>query len=175
MTTGIVRLIGGASASGKSTTAKEIARTLGVPLIELDPIYNAVEKGGSSGAVQTTNDICETLLAGLLSASADCVLEGGWISPEIAQKHCGDGMIAVFTGYPGADASERLEVMRQSSKHWISRLDDSEAIEKIEQQIVGSRWYRDEAAKRGFTFIDFSSFEEGASALKATLLNSEST
>ena len=167
---GVVRLIGGASASGKSTVAKMMARELGIPLIELDPIFDAVTGGRSATAVASTEGICEALLSGLVRAGANCVVEGGWIQPEIADKYRGAGLQAVFCGYPNAIAEDRLESMR-GGRHWMTKIDDrNEAIGLVQKQIEDSRSYKTRAERFSFDFIDFGDIAAGIAAIRSKFL-----
>jgi predicted kinase len=166
---GVVRLIGGASAAGKSTVAKVIARELGVPLIELDLIFDAISNCEAATAATSTQGICETLLSGLVSAGANCVVEGGWIQPEIAEKYRGAGLQAVFCGYPNATAEDRLKAM-QGGHHWMTKIDPKDAIRLLEKQIKDSNSYRVRAEKLSFDFIDFGDISAGTAAMRSKFL-----
>jgi shikimate kinase len=160
--------IGGASASGKTTVAKQLAEKLERPLISLDDFYNAtgeIEDGNLRKRI--TRKFSEALIEQLAVAGTACVVEGGWISVEVASSFCGDIVDAGFCGYFASDLSMRLDNICNTGKHWLANKSKDEALNFLQNQVSGSEHYQSECEKYSLSFFDFSSPEEGSKQLLA--------
>jgi shikimate kinase len=169
-----VIFIGGASASGKSTTAQELASQTGRPYLELDRIFNSVVDIASDGGIP--DKVCEDIAKGvslefaraLIENETQSVCEGGWISPEAAAGLASDGEFqAVYCGYTDIEPHLRLQSIKSNpdNQHWLAEKPEDCALDFLNLQIEGSRWYRDECRKHGLPYFDFSDQTDGASKL----------
>lgn len=173
-TTGKVYFVGGASASGKSVATRQMAIESGLPRIELDGLYNALEQDCDEKTRQRVmKTSTRVYIQQLLDAGASMIVEGGWMWPDVAAElvqQSNGRLSAVFCGYPNATAADKLKAIRnygQAPKHWLARKDKDWALSWIEKQISGSREYEDAAAKVNLHFFDFSDVSSG----NAQLLN----
>ncbi len=112
------------------------------------------------------------LLLSLLEQKFFCVVEGGWIQPEmIADLEGTHRIFSIFCGYPHANAEERHDVMKKHARRgdWLIRRPKNEAINWIEQQIIESESYRERCEERGLSFVDFSDFPTGFKEIERLL------
>src|SRR2546428_14178502 len=114
MATWKLLLLGGATASGKSTTGSELARRVGVSCVSADSLWLAIKKATTplthpavhnfeptdemvaKGAealcqlhIETANALTEPLdefISREIKEGHDLVVEGAWITPEFAAR-----------------------------------------------------------------------------------------
>jgi len=169
-----VIFIGGASASGKSTTAQKLASQTGRPYLELDRIFNSVVDIASDGGIP--DKVCKDIAKGvslefaraLIENETQSVVEGGWILPEAAAGLASDGGFqAVYYGYTGIEPYLKLQSIKSKpdNQHWLAEKPEACALNFLRCQIEGSRWYRAECQKHGLPYFDFSDQTDGASKL----------
>jgi len=173
-----VYFIGGASASGKSTTAAQLGLDYSIRIIKLDDIYNVLVKAaGETEAKQMIRPMSFACANELMESNEPFIVEGGWISVEQAVLlHNGNSAAfrAVYCGYPNAKAADRFSQMadQQGSEeykaHWTTdeSKDYDAMIAWITKQIAQSASYRKKSEASGFLFVDFTTFQDGALALK---------
>lgn len=173
-----IYFIGGASGSGKSWTAADLARTHARHLVELDQLNKTLKAAGLSGKEleEQSKKLAFHVVDMLASRGADCIVEGGWINPDGArqmQDRYGKGFRAVFCGFPGAIAEERYAMFKAAgasgagARHWlVTDETEARALEFLREQISGSRWYRRTCEELGIPFVDFSDVAQGAERLK---------
>lgn len=169
-----VIFIGGASASGKSTAARELSSQTNRPYFELDQLYNSVNGLLSNGCFpdKVVKDIVKRVslefVCGLIGAEAQCVIEGGWITPKVAAGLTGDGVFeAVYCGYIDIEAKQRLQTLQSApdNQHWLTKKTDVFALDFLTKQSNDSQWYKNECIDHGLTYFDFSDQNEGSATL----------
>lgn len=174
--------IGGASASGKSTVAKEVSQEHGLPMTKLDDINNLLQKAGveESERWKASREVSFKFVSVLIKSiksGTQCLVEGVYILPdEAAELMKGGNFYPVYCGYPDAVAQDRFEQIKENStgnrEHWLLFKSDDEALAFLQREIENSIKYRDECKRWQIEFFDFTIFEDGASQLKTYLKSS---
>ena len=167
-----IYFIGGASASGKSTIAKELSNLYSFPVVELDqfhdiliPIVHDRER-----QVKATRKVALEVVRQLLELNVSCIVEGGWVQPRRASKlrEKSEGCFCpVYCGYPKADIESRYLLLKRSGSHWLNSESRNEARSFLGTQIKESEYYRQECEKLRIEFFDFTEFLEGSKNLRA--------
>lgn len=166
----MVLFIGGASRSGKTTVAKKLSGVLNLPLVNLDSMDRDLFKTGGQIKFfrdRRTKTACARMVSELIKVNADCIVEGGWMDPEIAAKLYKSGAFhPAYCGYAGADPKDRLALYKaNTSDNWFDKLPDGRALKWIKQQISGSRWYEKECARLNIPYFDFTDISAGSTGL----------
>jgi len=169
-----VLLIGGASGTGKSTVANELARRFGVPVTPIDDIVTALmalstpdqqpilhrfwtEAGAfdwpAERIVAHHIDVIHVLAPGIraviddhLEFAAPVILEGDYLSPDLIRPDDAHRVRGVFVGESDDRAIEANLLAREP-----------EAGEQSKRAEVSRRlatWLRDEATRRGLPTVD---------------------
>lgn len=164
-----VYFIGGASASGKSTVAKKLASSK-YQSLELDDFQNILSNVilDCNERKSATEAVAETAVRQLLASHSSCLVNGSWISAEIAyklQQEFGNLFQPIFCGFPNAIASERLKAIKETGTHWLTKESDAFGMSWLQGQIDASISYQKECKKYNLEFIDFSDFSTGEAAL----------
>ncbi|MFO1423224.1 MAG: hypothetical protein U1F70_06160 [Candidatus Competibacteraceae bacterium] len=167
-----IYFIGGASASGKSTVAKELSNLYSLPVVELDRFYDVLMPivHDRELLVSITDQVVLEVARQLLELKADCIIEGGWIQPKQASrlKDKSKGRFwPVYCGYPRADIESRYSAIKKSGSHWLTSESKKEARSFLIKQVEGSEYYRKKCEKLGIDFFDFTEFLEGSKTLHA--------
>jgi hypothetical protein len=169
-----VIFIGGASASGKSTAARDLSSKTDRPYLELDRLYNSVKDILSNSGLpdKVVKDITKSVslefVRGLIGAETQCVIEGGWITPKVAAGLTSDSVFeAVYCGYTDIKAAERLQNIKSApgDQHWLSKKPDEFALDFLTKQIADSQSYKNQCQEHGHTYFDFSDQTTGANKL----------
>jgi shikimate kinase len=177
MTADIVYFCGG-SGSGKSTIAGALSLELSMAHIELDPLFELIDKDASSQALMDTSDengiasLTYFMLSSLMRASASCIADGAWIAPSKSDvlRQMG-GFQPVYFGYPNTTAEARLAQFQRADQghHWLRDRPDNEVLPFLERQISGAKWTQEQCAQWDIPFVDASDLECGAAAVRALL------
>jgi predicted kinase len=165
-----VIFIGGASAAGKTTLARQLGSLLQLPVLGLDRLFGALGPAFAEVEEQraATRRIARALVQELLLSGARCIVEGGWLRPpDAAALRSDNGLEVLYCGFPETTAAERLRAIRtaEGEPHWLALQSDAEALAWLEGQIEGSRRQRDQCAVLGLSYFDCSRFEKSAAAL----------
>lgn len=167
-----IYFIGGASASGKSTIAKGLSVLYALPVVELDRFYDILMQAicDREELVVATKKVALEVVKQFLGAKAGCIIEGGWIQPEQAnklKKEAKGRFYPVYCGYPKANIESRYLAIKKSGSHWLSSQSEPEARSFLITQIKESEYYRQECEKLRIEFFDFTEFSEGSRVLRA--------
>lgn len=181
----MIIFIGGASASGKSTTVEKFGSS--VHIIKLDCIYNRIVKMFKNGHADDQNaqiarctmkKAAKELLVTSLGQRLEypVIMEGGWIEPDQArgiwEHFSNDTFCPIYCGYPYSYCTEesawkneikdRYNRMKQTKKHWtITRMHEEEAQEWLCKESRHSRKIEAQCKEYGFEFVNFSCFSSG--------------
>lgn len=166
-----VYFIGGASASGKSWVAQSLAQKHCLPLIHLDEFHNALRSVPASGSdlEEATKAVCLVATKQLLMLGRLCIVEGGWIDPDVAASLFGSGEVvrsAVYCGYGDNALEQKYDSIVQGGAHWLAKRPRGDALEFLKDQVRGSEWYRDGCTNHGISYIDFTEFDDGTRSLE---------
>lgn len=168
---GHVFYIGGVSATGKTSTATQLAVQYNLTLIEFDDYWRGIERFfKAEHKQQVMESIVRDLIIKLLESRSDetYIIEGVWLTPCVAsilssryvQFSC------VYCGYLNSNANERWEKI-QAGDHWLVRLkNEQEAKQFLNEQIERSIEYYHHAGQYGLKFYDYSDFSQGNHAVK---------
>jgi shikimate kinase len=164
--------IGGASASGKSTIAKELSNLYALPVVELDRFYDILMQVifDREKLVVATEKISLEVVAQFLAVEASCIIEGGWIQPKKAnqlKKESKGHFYPVYCGYPTASVESRYLAIKKSGLHWLNSQSKKEARSFLISQIKESEHYRQECEQWRIEFFDFTEFSEGSRILRS--------
>ena len=167
-----IYFIGGASASGKSTIAKELSSLYSFPVVELDRFHDILMPivHDREQLVRTTGKITLEVVRQLLELNVSCIVEGGWIQPRKASKlkeKSKGYFYPVYCGYPRADVESRYSVIQKDGLHWLNSKPGKKAQSFLRTQIDESESYRQECERLQIEFFDFTVFSEGSEALRS--------
>jgi 2-phosphoglycerate kinase len=168
----LIYFVGGVSAAGKSTVTKKLSDMSGHRIVALDDLYNFLRASMNDRRVskEVTRKITIDIIEQFLAFETTCITEGGWILPdkakELKDRH-GEQFYPVFCGYPNADVSERMRLIKSGKVHWLCETSKEYLITWVQEQAEESQWFQDECAKYKLPFFDFSNVEEGSAALMA--------
>jgi hypothetical protein len=166
----LIYFVGGVSAAGKSTVTQRLADMSGYRIVALDDLYNFLRAGMNDrhSSEEVTRKITIDIIEQFLAFETTCIMEGGWILPdkakELKDRH-GEEFYPVFCGYPNADVSERMELIKSGKVHWLCETSKEYLNAWVQEQAEESQWFQDECAKYEIPFFDFSNVEEGSAAL----------
>ena len=167
-----IYFIGGASASGKSTIAKELSSLYSFPVVELDRFHDILMPivHDREQLVSATSKIAFEVVRQFVELNGNCIIEGGWIQPSKASKlkeGSRNYFYPVYCGYPKADVESRYSALKKSGSHWLNSKPGKEARAFLRTQINESESYRQECERLRIEFFDFTVFSEGSEALRA--------
>ena len=161
--------IGGASAAGKTTAAQRLGALLRWPVLGLDTLAHLLRPAipAYQRHIPAIERVSRALVAELLEEGADCIVEGGWLRPPAGAALRAAGLAPVYCGYEETTASERLRTLRSASgaPHWVTTIPEDDALAWLEEQIAGSRRYREACARDGLAYVDCSRLGAGVEAL----------
>jgi len=171
--------IGGASASGKSTAARKLSGAIGLKVIELDAINRKLRKQHLKGERlnDETRRLSRSKIEKLLTSNTNCIVEGGWVRPDVASelaKQYGQKLVIIYVGYPHAKVNEHLDKVLAGKVHWLCRRPEEEALTWVQRQIQNSSDCEKQCKEYGFRFIDFSDQEAGTKELMSNFKESRS-
>lgn len=170
--------IGGASAAGKSSAAKQLSAQCGAPVVELDKYFNILTRIGCGEIVaeQGMRDLSRTLVEDFLRADTRCIVEGGWINPDAIaalKKEYGEKLQTAYCGHLTADVESLLASIVAKGEHWLAKKPSDEARAFLLSQIKGSEWYQSECKKHNVRFFDFSDQAKGVECLVRYFIDCE--
>ncbi|MDO8863673.1 AAA family ATPase [Haliea sp. E1-2-M8] len=154
-----VFFIGGASASGKTTVALKLATTNSLSLIHLDAFYNTLRPAfkSDSDLEVATKSICQVAATHILAIGRKCILDGGWIDPEVAVALFGPSA-AIYCGYEDKDLGKRYDRILSKNEHWLKDESKENALSFLQKQADGSEWYKSECKECNLPYVDFTNF-----------------
>jgi predicted kinase len=168
-----IYFIGGQSASGKSTTAAEVASDYGLNVVKLDDYYNVLrEHGLTEDALEAaTSEVARRIIIELINSQAQCIVEGAWLGPNHAAiLRTQAGFHPVYFGYPNADPQQRLAQIwansRNGSGHWLCSKNADEAIEILTRCVAVGEDLRKHCERLQLDFFDCSDFDRGMAQVK---------
>jgi 2-phosphoglycerate kinase len=168
-------LVGGASGTGKSRLAYELARSRGVPIVEIDDIVEALlavttskeqpalhfwathpEAHGWSAdrilelhlaTARALVPAIEAVIANHLATDMPVVLEGDYLLPETAARES-------FGGQPNRRRVRPVFLVEQDPRRVVRNYrsrepDDGEQLGRAEVSVLFGAWLIDEAARLG--------------------------
>ena len=170
--------IGGSSASGKSTVAKKIATQFDLPVITLDKFRNSIDEFVASPEDRTllTRKISLQVIKELINVSAQCIVEGNWVTPECAADlRRGGFFYPVFCGYPDSNPVERYEAISlkagSKDRHWLLDIEKEDAHAFLEKKVKASLEDRDECKMHGIDYVDCTDFLDGSAKISELFEN----
>ena len=170
-------IIGGASRSGKSIVARQIAREFGIPSYSLDYLIAALigERPDLAinrnfrlgdlgqpfiGNAQTIWPALRNMVKIIDLHAQPYLIEGDTILPrhfhELASRY---DVIGFFMGYPDIDPDEKVSQLRRHTSdqlNWPQFHTDEELHHIVLDRIRYSKYLRREAKRHGIIFIDSS-------------------
>lgn len=169
-----IYFIGGPSAAGKSTVAAAVAQEHDLNVITLDDFHNVLREHGLTGEPlkDATREISRRLVVELANSGARCVVEGSWVSSELAFILRNQAAFhPVFIGYPRADPRARLAQLwsnkSNGAAHWLSSQKDVDALQFLTSQVNDSALFRADCERLKIDFFDFTDFDAGTARLKS--------
>ncbi len=163
--------LGGASASGKSTTATILASEYSLPIFELDHIKNALTEAhlDEPVTIEIAQRLCSQLVKECFTSGVSCIIEGGWITTIMAKELCAvynTSFIPVYCGYTGLDIKRRFKLIKSGKQHWLRKKSRDDAARFMEKQIHYSGACKSQCEEYKFPYVDCTNFDEGQFAIK---------
>ena len=165
-------LVGGCSRSGKTTLARRLLETRGLPHLSTDHLARGLYVAGL-GEIDPEEDDrrtaakMERLLLGVFAAAgyeeSDYLIEGVHVTPRLvrlAQSRIATPIAGVVLGYPEADLEAKLASLAarppraDGRPDWLFEFDREAQLRFLETQREISRAHRREAAENGVAFFD---------------------
>ena len=189
-------ILGGASRSGKSSTAITLCEQIGINWYPLDPIICAIQETlpetGITYQRRSDAEIAQRLspffweLVKKIQGSSKrtfyralgirkgFVIDTCFVLPSEAKAFESRDLVIAFFGYPGLSAEQKLEQIRQNETmdDWTNKQDDGTLLHSLRQWILDSRYYQEQCKELGLLFFDTSeSFDQVLEYAVDTMVN----
>jgi 2-phosphoglycerate kinase len=181
-------LIGGASRSGKTTTAKKMMKEAGIPYFSLDYLMMGIANGVPELGVQPTEGdfltgqrlwkIVEPLMTAMVENGIDYTVEGVQLLPafvaQFQHKFAGD-VRCCFIGQAELDVTAVVEMKLHSSateNDGFKDLNPNEALAEMKRIQADSARYKEECEMNHLPYFESSSdFHRTLDQVVAYLIN----
>ncbi|MEP0987823.1 hypothetical protein [Ekhidna sp.] len=165
-------IISGASRSGKTLIAKEVATQKRIPYLSLDwimmgftngiPEFGIHDKLFPDEIARRLWSFLNAMMESMIHVETDCVIEGEALLPELimelAKEHP-DKLRICFLGYTHMDIGIKLKAIRKFSikkNDWLADKSDEYIIDHIEKMIAHSKQIEISCKEQGISYFDTS-------------------
>ena len=183
-------IISGASRSGKTLLAKQLAVETGMSYFSLDWLVMGFSNGMSESGIHHLlfpHEIAEkswkflrAMFESMIWGGEDYIIEGEAILPELISAFIDKNQNKVricFVGFTEVDIHKKLKDIRKYSQHkndWLTEESDEYILDHIQNMIAHSEMLRDGCERNNLTYIDTSTnFNDGLKKAKDSLFNSK--
>jgi len=165
-------IISGASRSGKTIIAKQIAIQKGIPYLSLDWIMMGFTNGIPEYGIHDTlfpDEIAQRLwgflkamFESMIYVDTDCIIEGEAILPELIIELCKqhpNKLTICFLGYTNISIDRKVTEIRAFSSEkndWLVDKSDAYIIDHIKNMMAHSKKIKESCQKNNIRYFDTS-------------------
>ncbi len=162
-------IISGASRSGKTLIAKQVATQKGIPYLSLDwimmgftngiPEYGIHDKLFPDEIAQRMWSFLKAMLESMMYVDTDCVIEGEAILPDLITElleEYPDKLTICFIGYTNVEVDKKYEEIKKFSNEkndWLKDESDAYIKDHVKNMIEYSRKIKKSCAKHQLKFF----------------------